>query len=348
LLHTIAIVATICAIGVLAGITYHTSATARDNKRYPAPGRYIQLGTHRAHLLEMGEGSPTIVLESGLMATVLTWHKIQPQLAKTARVVSYDRAGLGWSDRGREPRNAERIVSELHELLRRAQMPPPYLLVGHSFGGLTMPLFAAQYLEEVAGLVLIDPVVPQEWNPPAERDRTRIKIGARVCRRAAVLSQLGVIRIVSVLVRSGATSVGGRLIRLISRGAPADSNSTSSPWFWNLPTGERAMAPVTWVRAKFCHTIASQLERLPESAAQAAGVTRLEGKPLVVISAGNTPALRLSEHRAMARRLSSQGKHVLADQSSHWITEDQPDVVVRAILEISGLERKASIAKVAN
>jgi len=101
------------------------------------------------HLLEVGQGSPTILLEAGLMSTVLSWSDLQRSLAESFRVVSYDRAGLGWSELGPMPRTADRIVEELHTLLERAAIPPPYILVGHSFGGLTMPLFAARFSDEV-------------------------------------------------------------------------------------------------------------------------------------------------------------------------------------------------------
>src|SRR6202030_2599027 len=191
--------------------------------------------THHLHMLDAGQGSPTIVLEAGLMSTTLSWSEIQRALAQSYRVVSYDRAGLGWSDLGPMPRTAGRMVEELHTLLERAAIPPPYVLVGHSFGGLTMPLFAARYPQETAGMVLVDPVAPVEWNPPSEQDRRRAEIGSIVCRRAAALSHVGMIRFVAFLLTSRARNVANRLVRLISRGTPAESGSVSSPWFWNLP-----------------------------------------------------------------------------------------------------------------
>ena len=88
------------------------------------------------------------------MSTVLSWSELQRALSASFRVVSYDRAGLGWSQAGPMPRSADRIVDELRNLLGRAAIPPPYVLVRHSFGGLTMPLFAARFPDEVAGMVL--------------------------------------------------------------------------------------------------------------------------------------------------------------------------------------------------
>lgn len=328
------------AFALLAGACYQALGVRRDRKRFPAPGKYVQLEGHRLHFQDMGEGSPTIILESGLMSTVLTWQQIQPKLAKSARVISYDRAGMGWSDPGPEPRDAERIAEELRDFLRRAEIPPPYVLVGHSFGGLTMLLFAARYPHEVSGVVLVDPVAPSEWHSPDERDRHRAEIGSKVCRRAAILSHTGLLRLIASLIQYGAKLAANGLIRAISKGAPADSNTTESPWFWNLPASERAMAPVFWTQPKFCRAIASQLEKLSESAAQVVAAGLLD-KPLVVISAGNAPPRRLAEHRAIAAQ-SPNGRHVVADRSSHWITGDQPELVVGAILEIVELARGSS------
>jgi pimeloyl-ACP methyl ester carboxylesterase len=338
----IASVAVAVGVILLAGCAYQALGTRRDRKRFPPPGRFVQSANRRVHLRDMGEGSPAVIFESGLMSTVLTWQEIQPQLAKSTRVVSYDRPGLGWSDPGTEPRTAARIVDELHALLAEARIPPPYVLVGHSFGGLTMPLFATHYADEVCGVVLIDPVAPAEWHPPAERDRRRIEIGSKVCRRAAVLSHVGLLRLIATLVQSGAKSFANPMIRAISKGAPSDSNSTESPWFWNLPVSERTMAPVFWTQARFCRVIASQLANLPESAAQVIEAGALN-KPVTVISANDISAQRLEHHKAIAAR-SPQGRHILAQRSGHWVTENQPELVVESILELVERSRGKSEA----
>lgn len=317
---------------LLAGVLYQALGVRRDLKRFPPPGKFVHLQNRRVHLRDTGDGSPTVIFESGLMSTVLTWQKIQPQLAQITRVVSYDRPGLGWSDPGPEPRTASRIVDELHALLAEAKIPPPYVLVGHSFGGLTMPLFAARYPDEVCGIVLIDPVAPAEWHPPSDRDRRRIEIGSTVCHRAAVLSHVGLLRFIASLVQSGAKSFANPMIRAISKGAPSDSNSTESPWFWNLPASERAMTPVFWTQAKFCHVIASQLASLPESAAQVIEAGAVD-RPLTVISANNVSTQRLEHHKAIAAR-SPQGRHIVAERSGHWVTEHEPELVVESILEL--------------
>jgi pimeloyl-ACP methyl ester carboxylesterase len=317
---------------MLVGWVYQQIGTARDQKRDAAPGELVNVGGHRLHYLSKGEGSPAVIFESGLMSTVLSWQNVQPEIAKVTRAVCYDRAGLGWSDAGPETRDAEQIVSELRELLEVGQIPPPYVLVGHSFGGLTTRLFAARYPEQVSGLVLIDPVVPAEWNPPGERNEKSIRVGSRILRRAASVSRLGVLRFLAFLLHSGATAIADPLVRLVSRGAPNKDGTTQSPLFWNLPPAERAMARVFWVQPKFSKTIASQLQQLPASAAQVAAAGNLEGMNVTVISAANTPAERRTEQIATTR-LSSRGKHLTAARGGHWVIEDDPDIVLQAIRE---------------
>ncbi|MGB8543021.1 MAG: alpha/beta hydrolase [Candidatus Acidiferrales bacterium] len=335
MIHGIALFLSIAILVLLLGAIYQALGTRVDQKRFPQPGRLIDLGTHRLHFFDTGKGSQAIVFESGLMSTVLSWEGIRKELAAKFRVISYDRAGMGWSDAGPFPRTAERIVDELHSLLQRARIPPPYLLVGHSFGGLTMPLFAARYPAEVTGLVLVDPVAPAEWNPPSQNDSKRIRVGSKVCRRAGKLSRFGILRFVLLLLHSGASRVGNRLVRLISKGAPADSASTSSPWFWSLPANERAMAAVFWIQEKFCVTVASQLENLPGSAASVAALGSFSDKPVVILSAKITPEHRREEHIAMTNRL-PLGRHVTAEKSGHWIMIDQPDLLMSVIKEVAG------------
>ena len=325
----------IAAVGcALLGWLYQKLGTRRDGERFPPPGRLVDIGTHRLHVLEQGSTGPTIVLEAGLMSTVLSWDNLQRKLAQSYRVVCYDRAGLGWSDLGPMPRTADRIVNELHTLLRRAHASPPYILVGHSFGGLTMPLFAARFPEETAGMVLVDPVAPKEWNPPSERDRRLTHIGAAVCRRAALLSRVGLVRFVSFLLTTRLKNVAAYLVRLISQGAPTDAGSVSSPWFSALPAKEREMAAFFWVQEKFALTIASQLENLPYSASQAGRVDGRFDKPVVILSASTAPEKRRKEHAAMAAHL-PLGEYVLADESNHWIMQCQPELVTRAIQKVA-------------
>jgi pimeloyl-ACP methyl ester carboxylesterase len=320
-------------LGVMLGMVYQFVGTRRDRRIHPPPGRMIDLGTHHLHVNQTGSEGPAIVLESGLMSTVLSWTELQRELCKSFRVVSYDRAGLGWSELGPMPRTADRIVDELHLALEKAGIAPPFVLVGHSFGGLTMQLFAARFPEEVTGMVLIDAVAPSEWDPPSEQDARNSRIGAKVCRRAAVLARIGVIRVVASLLNSPLKNVAGHLVRLISRGTPQNAGSVSSPWFFALPPNERTMAAVFWIQPKFALTIASQLENLPVSAKQVGRFERFCYRKVVLLTAGSASNRRRDGHVAIAKRL-PLGEHVVLEASDHWIMQNHPDLVIRAIQSI--------------
>jgi pimeloyl-ACP methyl ester carboxylesterase len=108
------------------------------------------------HLYCIGQGSPTVVLDSGIGDSWLSWRKVQPDVAMFTRVCSYDRAGMGWSDKSPNPRTSKFIATELHTLLKNASILPPFVLVGHSFGGLNMRMYASLYPADVAGVVLVD------------------------------------------------------------------------------------------------------------------------------------------------------------------------------------------------
>jgi pimeloyl-ACP methyl ester carboxylesterase len=333
LLETLGIAAAVIILLPLAGMAYQVLGTAAGLRRHPPPGRLVDIGGHRLHIRTQGDGEPTVVFDAGLPGSVLSWHHVLPDLARLVRAVAYDRAGLGWSDPGPEPRTAERIVEELRRLLDRAGIAPPHILVGHSFGGLTTRLFAALHPEEVAGLVLVDPVGPGEWAPLSERERRRLAGGAKLCRRAARLGRFGVTRLVALLARAGAHTIARIAVLFISSGVLADTGSTIGP-LGKLPAEQRSIVHTFWVQPKFYDAMAGQIEALPESAAQVlrAG-DGMEDKPLIVISASNTEPARLAEQMAIAR-LSSHGRHMVARKSSHWIQLDEPELVTGAILEV--------------
>ena len=126
------------------------------------PGKLVDVGGYRLHIYCEGEGIPTIIFDSGTGGFSLEWTRVQNVLSRRTRVCSYDRAGYGWSDMGPLPRTSKRITRELHTLLVKADVTGPYILAGHSFGGYTAQLFARNYPEETAGLVLIDASHPEQ------------------------------------------------------------------------------------------------------------------------------------------------------------------------------------------
>jgi pimeloyl-ACP methyl ester carboxylesterase len=188
-----------------AGAVVQALATRRDRGAFPAPGRMIDVGGHRLHLDVRGtdHATATVVLEAGMGSFSSNWHWVHQELAATTRVVAYDRAGLGWSDRGPRPRDARRIATELHTALKRAGVQGPYVLVGHSFGGLPVRMFADCYRDEVAGIVLADASHPDQWvRWPIRHADLILLVSQRV---VAALAWLGLLRLFDL---SAPTSAG--------------------------------------------------------------------------------------------------------------------------------------------
>jgi pimeloyl-ACP methyl ester carboxylesterase len=140
----------------LAGFLYENISEARDRRFNPMPGQLVDVGGYKMHIDCMGRGTPTVILDSGLGDSYISWNKVQPEIAQFTCVCSYDRAGLGYSDSSPRPRTGKDIAEELHALLHNAGISPPYILVGHSMGGYDVRLDASLHRGEVAGMVLVD------------------------------------------------------------------------------------------------------------------------------------------------------------------------------------------------
>lgn len=141
---------------VLLGATYQGVATALERRDFPAPGHLTDVGGHQLHIHCEGEGPLTVILEAPELGLSAMWGLVQPALAESTRVCSYDRAGLGWSEAGDGPFDARAVPLELHAVLAREQVPPPYLMIGQSLGAAFALLYTANYPAEVIGLVLLD------------------------------------------------------------------------------------------------------------------------------------------------------------------------------------------------
>lgn len=180
---------------IAAGFVYQTVMIGRDKRRFPPSGQMIDIGERRLHLNIMGQGNPgpTVILEAGMGSFSSNWAWVQRELAKTHQVVAYDRAGLGWSDRGEKPLDAAKSARDLHTALQAAGIQAPYVLAGHSYGGLVVRMFADLYPDEVVGIALVDASHPDQWiHFPASREGGNIAIGNRI---TALLARLGVFRL---------------------------------------------------------------------------------------------------------------------------------------------------------
>ena len=238
------------------GCVWQTLATELDKRAYPPPGQLVDVGGYRLHLNCVGAGSPTVVLESAFPGTSADWGWVQPDVAALSRVCAYDRAGMAWSDAASAPRDARRIATDLHVLLERAQVAGPYVLVGHSFGGLLVRQYAAQYPAEVAGVVLIEAMHPDQFNrlPPE-----------------LALPDAAQFDVLLPLVHIGLSRVF----------APFPTDPA-------LPTPQRQQIAALRASTKSMAAIAGEYKAFPATLAQVAAAGDLGATPLVVLTAEET------------------------------------------------------------
>jgi pimeloyl-ACP methyl ester carboxylesterase len=303
---------------------------------FAPPGRLIDVGGFRLHLNCAGQGTPTVVLESALGGSCLSWSLVQPEVARFAHVCSYDRAGFGWSDAGPLPRTASRIADELHTLLDRSGIAPPFVLVGHSFGGLVMRIFARRYRPDVSGLVLVDPAHPGDWVTPAPKEQVQIDRGIRLCRYGMSAARLGVARIVGGFASMGAFGVARGLVRIVSRGGLSREDESILAPVWRLPVEARRPLRRFWTLPSFYEALGSQIEFISVSARETLEVAPdgFDDLPLVTISSTDPGDYRLRQQEALAR-LSTRGRHIVASNSGHWIPLDEPETVINAIRDVA-------------
>jgi len=248
----------ILAVAAATGAAYQAISSVQDRRRYPPPGQLIDIGGYRLHLHCTGTGSPTVVLNSASFDTVSDWVWLQPKLANVTRVCAYDRAGLGWSDFGPEPHDPQQDSAQVHSLLANAAIQGPLLLVGHSFGGLYARHYAAQYPQDVAGMVLIEATPPDflrragrpEVMPNA--DETMIKAGPYAAR-------LGVLRLL-------------RFVELDS----------------NLPARQRAELNAFYSSNKFADSALSSFQHFRSILAEVRATGPFGAKPLAIVIGGKS------------------------------------------------------------
>jgi pimeloyl-ACP methyl ester carboxylesterase len=301
----------------------------------PAPGRLIDVGGFSLHLHCAGAGSPSVVLDAALGGSSVSWSWVQPEIAKLTRVCSYDRAGFGWSQPGPFPRTAGRMAAELRTLLDRGGVPPPFVLVGHSFGGLIMRIFAARYRGDVRGLVLVDPAHPEDWVNPAPKEQVKIDRGARLCRYGASAAKLGIARLVAALGSAGVFGAARLIARVISRGHLRREDEGILTPVWKLPPEARAPLQQFWTEHKFFASLGSHIESVCVSAGETlqASADGYGSLPLVTLSSTDPGDYRLRQQEALAR-LSTNGRHIVAANSGHWIPLEEPQLVIDAIKSV--------------
>jgi pimeloyl-ACP methyl ester carboxylesterase len=297
-------VAAACVLAGAASAAYQVAAEARDRRRFPPPGRLVDVGGRRVHIMEAGAGSPTVVIVPALGENVLGWVPVWRELARSTRVCVYDRAGIGWSDsRTLSKRTFDDMAHELHRTLIAAGIAPPYLLVGHSMGGIIARRLATRYPHDVAGMVLVD---------SSHEDQTR-RLGTawRLTRwlLRLLVRPRGLRRL--------AVSVG-----LIPR---FDAELESE-----MPAEYRAEARAIRLSSRQRRVVVRELVTVIRSRSQPPDLGSL---PLTVLTAAESAETDAGweELQAELAASSAHSLHVIADHGGHYLQRDDPALVIKAI-----------------
>lgn len=321
---------------LLLGMGYQLVGGMLDERVYPPRGKLIDVGGYRLHLFAEGEGSTTVVMDAGLGHTAQIWSLVLPAVASFTRACAYDRAGYGWSDSGPQPRTSMQIVKELHTLLNNAGIPAPYVLVGHSFGGLNMYLYALEYPDEVAGLILVDALSKDILTDNPYELRWFISVNRIKFRIQSLLTRLGLFR-----------------LYILIRGPYAAMTFVKS-----LPQAVQRPLLSTFMRRTF-HAAALESSTLGESVREVNALSKQKASPPLTIPltvlahgipdmfAGRMSPEETQEGERRWRRLqtaladlSTQGKLVIAEKGGHKIHIDDPALVIETIREmVEGIQK---------
>lgn len=308
----------------IVGAAYQDLSMARDRKLYPPPGQLVDVGGYRLHLYCTGEGSPTVVLEAGSGGKgVIAWSLVQDQMAVTshARVCSYDRAGFGWSDPdpADQPRSSALVAETLHTLLHNAGIAGPYVLVGHSSGGLHVRNFAYQYPEEVVGMILVDSVAENYRliYLPDPTEEFFDDIGWKYCH---LMTAIGVARLF------GETPLSRPL---------GLSTSERGRYPLSAPLYQADLANRN--RTHYCRAVANEETANRKEQIKSTPPQSLGNLPLLVLTAGTDPTWgKLQDQLAS---LSANSTHIVVKDGDHALQFFQPEVVVEAVEKMVNIVR---------
>jgi pimeloyl-ACP methyl ester carboxylesterase len=300
---------------IISGAIYQFAATRMDEGKYPPPGKMVDVGGFKLHINCIGEGSPTILFENGSGNASTIWNKVVPELSKTTRTCTYDRAGIGWSETSPHARDFDQVNKELADLLTNAGEGGPFVLAGHSLGGIYVQNFANRYPDKVAGVVLIDSTHPEQFIRGIDGGML-----VWILRVVKVASPVGIIRIVTNL------------------------SSESTP--------ESLQSSAVQNSTKHHFAMANELLNSEVSFRKLSqNPMKLADKPLLVLSRSpNSPMPGAANPEEVQQTwtglqnelaaLAPNSKHITATTAGHMIQSEEPELVIDAIKELlDGLKK---------
>ena len=320
----------VIAAALAAGFLYQSIGASRDRRRYTSLGRWIEIDRGRSlYVVEKGSGAPTVLFEAGIAATTLNWHRIQENVSRFTATASYDRSGLGWSSPCRTQRTPRNITTELHTMLQRAGIKPPYILVGHSFGGLVMRRYAVTYPDDVAGVVLIDPMRCDEWPPLNPAKQSMINRGKRLSRYAIPIASFGIARLALTSLFGRSSRLSGHLAGMTGSGGRHVLQRVTEE-VRKMPREVWPVVAAHWSRPGFYTGMRRHVEAVPASVREMEGLGPIQEIPVLVLTPGKSTPLS----RQCLDKIGNRVQQVIATESAHWIHLDEPELVINSIREM--------------
>jgi pimeloyl-ACP methyl ester carboxylesterase len=312
--------------GSAAPVAPSTTETHADWDRAPAPlGKLVDIGGRKLHLHCTGMGSPTVIVENGSSGFSIDWSLVQPQVASFTRICTYDRAGFAWSDPGPEINTVEETMDDLYLLLRTASIPPPYILVGQSIGGLYVRAYQRRHPGDVVGMVLVD-ATPEEDAHYLANGKDKVGIEMTYDEMKGAYAPL-------LLKPAPTPELPNEVEEPIDR-LPPDLQRDRM-WAWRK--FDREYLPDNahwWISAESWKEEFVALRRARLSTPHVLG-----DLPLVVLRRGRRTDAELNRREAELALMSRRGEERVAPESDHYIHLYQPDLVAKAIRDVFDASR---------
>ena len=328
---------TLLVLALLGGFTYEQVGRAKDASQLPPRvGQAVDIGGRTLNLYCSGQGTPTVILETGGNSPGYSWLLLQSKMAVFTRACWYDRAGVGWSDPPSSPRTSASVASDLHEALQRAGVLPPYVMAGGSVGGEYVRIYTARYPTDVAGLVLVDSASPDMHEPDfylAPANRLSSDARHLFCVALPIIARFGVLRFVASRER---------------RPPPPDLTPEQGSVLAKLeaqPKAFRTDAEQACAATDEGRIVPREGGGNPDIDNAARNAGSLGDRPLVVLTAGRYWAppgfekeaaeyhqVQVHQLQTSLVRLSTRGQQVVVD--AHHDMAESPDSIVTAVRQV--------------